>query len=276
MRPYAAPPPGRGQLAGEAAYVVGRDAAEPLGQLRGERLDEVAHHVDPVDVRRGPGEPLLEQGAHHRQHDDGVRARPHEQVLVGDLGGLGAARVDHDHPAAAGLERAQPVREVGHGHQRAVGGHRVGAEDQEVRRAVDVGDRQQELVAVELPGDQLVRDLVDRRGAEAVARAQRLHHRQAVRGRAQGVRVGVAEVDADRVAAVLVDRPRQPVGHAVQGLVPADLHPLGVGAVADPAYRPPQPVGVGVHVGQRDALGADVAARERVRGIAADRDDAGA
>ena len=68
---------------------------------------------------------------------------------------------------------------------------------QEVGRAVDVGDRQQQLVAVELPGDELVGDLVDRRGAEAVAGAQHLHHRHAVGGRAEGVRVGVAEVDAE-------------------------------------------------------------------------------
>ena len=45
----------------------------------------------------------------------------------------------------------------------------------DVRSRSGIG--QQQLVAEHLPGDQLVRHLVDRRGAEAVARAQRLHER---------------------------------------------------------------------------------------------------
>ena len=102
----------------------------------------------PVDVRRrGWRRALGEQDVQHRQQHPRVGAGADEVVLVGDLGGLGAARVEDDHPAAARLEVAQPVREVGHRHQRAVGRHRVGAEHQEVRRAVDVGDREQQLVA---------------------------------------------------------------------------------------------------------------------------------
>ena len=124
------------------------------------------------------------------------------------------------------LDRLGPAGEVGRGHQRAVGGHRVGAEHQEVRRTVEVGDRQQQLVAEQLPRHQLVRHLVDRRRAEPVAGAQRLHERHRVGRRAERVGVGVAEVDADRVAAVPVQRVGQPVGHEVERLVPADLLPV--------------------------------------------------
>ena len=128
-------------------------------------------------------------------------------MLVGDLRGLGATRVEHDHPPAAGVQVAHALREVGHRHQRAVGGHRVGADDQEPRRAVDVGDRQEELVAEHQVRHELVGELVDRGGGVAVLRPEGLEHRGAVRHRAEAVGVGVAEVDAERVVAVLVDRP---------------------------------------------------------------------
>ena len=194
---------------------------------------------------------------------------------VGDLGGLGAARVEHHHPAAALLEVAQPVREVGHGHQRAVGGHRVGAEDQEVRRAVDVGDGQQELVAVQLPADELVRDLVDRRGAEPVAGAQALDEREPVGGRRRGrARSGCRGRRPAALRPCWLIAPASRSATRSSASSQRDLDPLGVRPLADPAHRAPQPVGVGVDVGERDALGADVAAGERVGVVAADRGDA--
>ena len=180
---------------------------------------------------------------------------------------------NNDQPPAPRLEVADPLREVRDGHQRAVGGHRVGAEHQEERRPVDVRDGQHQLVAVELPGHELVRDLVDRRGAEPVAGPQGLHERHSVGREADRVHVRVAEVDAHRVGAVLLDRRGQPVGHQVVGLVPTDLLPARVVARADPAHRPSEPVGVGVDVGHRHALGADVAAGERVRVVASDPGD---
>ena len=51
----------------------------------------------------GSVELLGEQRVHHRQQHGGVGARPDEVVLVGDLGGLGAPRVEDDHLAAARL-----------------------------------------------------------------------------------------------------------------------------------------------------------------------------
>ena len=180
---------------GPAAAGPGRQPAGRLGSLGREAGDEVAHPVDVVDVRRGSGQPFLEQHVQHREQHRGVGAGPDKVVLGGDLRGLGAARVEHHHPAAAVLQVADPLGEVGNGHQRAVGRHRVGAKDQEEVGPVEVGDRQQELVAEELPGHELVRDLVDGRRAEPVVGAQALHEGGAVGGEAQRVRVGVAQVE---------------------------------------------------------------------------------
>ena len=122
-----------------------------------------------------------------------------------------------------------------------------------------------------LPADELLGQLVDRRGAELVARAEALDQGDPVRERAEAVRVGVAEVDAERVPAVRVDRGGETVGGEVERLVPADPLParLAGGRVDDPADGASQPVGVVVHVGDRDALGTDVPARQRVVGVAA-------
>jgi hypothetical protein len=53
-------------------------------------------------------------------------------VRIGDLGGLGAARVDHHQAATALPQRLGLAAEVGHGPQAAVAGHRVGADHQQV------------------------------------------------------------------------------------------------------------------------------------------------
>ncbi len=216
-----------GELAGDPPDLGGGHAAVLLGELRGVRRDGRLDDVETVDVhRRFRPQALLQDDVQHRQQHERVRAGPHEVVLVGDLRGLGAPRVEHHHPASPRPERAEALREVGHGHQRTVRGHRVGAEDQEVRRPVKVGDREEQLVTEHQVRDQLVGELVDRGGAEPVAGPERLDHRHAVGHRAEAVRVGVAQVDPERVGAVLRDDRRQPVGDQVESLVPADLHPL--------------------------------------------------
>ena len=78
------------------------------------------------------------------EQEVGVGAGPDEEVLVGLLGRLRAAGVDHDEPPAARPERVEPAGEVGRGHQAAVRRVRVRAEDQEVVGAVEVGHRDDE------------------------------------------------------------------------------------------------------------------------------------
>ena len=51
------------------------------------------------------------------------------QMEIGELGGLGAARVNHNHLAAARLHRLGLAAKIRHRPQTAVGHDRIGAED---------------------------------------------------------------------------------------------------------------------------------------------------
>ena len=92
----------------------------------------------------------------HRVQPGRVGAGVDGQVLVGDGGGFGAAGVHHHQPAAAGLERLEAGAHIGHRHQAAVGGQRVGAQDQHETGAVDFGDGDGQLVAIECLGHHMV------------------------------------------------------------------------------------------------------------------------
>ena len=134
---------------------------------------------------------------------------PDEEVLGGDLGGLGAARVEDDHAAAARLQLAQPAGEVGGRHQRAVRGHRVGAEDQEVAAC---GRCRGSGSSSWWPNIRCATSWCGSWSTEVALK--RLRVRSALTSsmpcvsEPEAVHVGVAEVDADRVAAVRVDRSR--------------------------------------------------------------------
>ncbi|CAM5688314.1 hypothetical protein SALBM217S_03192 [Streptomyces griseoloalbus] len=96
-------------------------------------------------------------------------------------------------------------------------------------------------------------------GAEAADEERR------VEGAGHGVDVGVAEDDADGVGAVPFDDSAQSRGDGVEGLLPGGLAQLSV----DADERGAQPVGVGVHLGEGGALGADEALAEDVVAVAA-------
>ena len=71
------------------------------------------------------------------------------------------------------------------------------------------------------PGGHLLRHLVDGRRRVEVLRAEHAQPRGAVRDRGQVVRVRVAEVDGDRVLAVLGEDRREPPVDLLERLVPA-------------------------------------------------------
>ncbi len=190
-------------------------------------------------------------------------------MAVGQPRGLGAARVDHHQGAAAPAQLGQPPLDARRGHQAAVGGHRVGAQHQQEVGAVDVGHRQQQLMAEHLERRQVVRQLVDRGGRVAVAGAQRAQQRRAVEQHPEVVHVGIAQIDRQGVASVAPANGAQPRGGLVERLAPADLGPPRAPA----AQRPAQPVGVVLDVLQGDRLGTDVAAAERIVPVAADGHD---
>ena len=190
-------------------------------------------------------------------------------MLARDLRGFGAARIDH-HQGAARSQGLQPLGDAGGSHQAAVGGDRVGAQHQEEVGAVDIRDRQQELVPVHARAGELVRPLVHRRGAVHVRRAQRLQQGGQVGDVAEVVDVRVAQVGSDSGRAVGLLQRSQARARQCEGVVPADRQP----ARALAAHRRVQPVGIGLQVEDGIALGADVAATEGIVRVAADRDRA--
>ena len=84
------------------------------------------------------------------------------------------------------------------------------------------------------------------------------------------VHVGIAEVDAERVGAVrrAGSRAKRSATRAKASSQPISRHSL-----PDAPQRAAQPVRIGVHVEERIALGADVAAAEGIGRVAADGDD---
>ena len=141
----------------------------------GNGADRVAHGLEPVGERgepAGPHQLLVEQRVEHGEQQERVGAGPDRQVPVGESGGLGAPRIDHDQPPAARLHRLEPPLDAGRGHQAAVRGQRVRAEHEEVAGAVDVGHRHQELVAEHGQRREHVGELVDGGGRVAAAAAQ--------------------------------------------------------------------------------------------------------
>ena len=134
-----------------------------------------------------------------------------------------APRVDDDDPAAALADRAQPPAHVGRGHQAAVRDERVGAEDQQVVGAVDVGHRDAERRRrTSAPARDLLRHLVDGAGGEDVARPSASQEHAAVDERREVVRGRVAEVDGDGVAAAVGEDRGEAAVDLGERLVPGD------------------------------------------------------
>ena len=180
--------------------------------------------------------------------------------LVGQFAGLCAAWVHDHHPAATALECLESPTEVRHGHQAAVGGHRIGANADEQVGAVDVRYREENLVPEHFQAGQHVGQLVVGGGGEPVLGTQGPEEWHGSHQRAVIVYVGVAEVSANTVAAVLFAYPVQSAGHQVKGFVPLHFLP----AVGGAPYRFAQALRVFVEVLEGDGLGADVAMAQRI------------
>ena len=144
MRPYTA---AAGAAASSAARARMASAGTPQAGATRSGVNgrsacvELRQAHDVVGQVRREGHAAVQQHLRNAREQQRVGARAHRQVHVGQLGGARRARV-HDHqPAAAALQRPQAARQVGRRPQRAVGRHRVRAEDHEQVGAVDVRDR---------------------------------------------------------------------------------------------------------------------------------------
>src|SRR5690606_12086121 len=126
--------------------------------------------------------------------------------------------------------RLEPAGEVGGGAQAAVGLQGVGADQQEVVGAVEVGHRDEVRVAVEQAAGDVLGHLVDGGGGEQAAGAEPADQHGRVEGAGHGVHVGVAEDDADGVRSVPLDDRTYPGGHRVERRLPGRLAQFPVDA----------------------------------------------
>ena len=202
----------RREGAREASYVLRGDAADALGLLRRVEGRRVAERADPDGLlpdRRLVGETLGEDHVQHRQQQPRVGVRAHLDVLEGTCG-LGAPRVDDDHPAAALGDAAELVLDPRCVEGTAVGDQRVAADDQQEVGPRQIGEGQLRHRAVEERARREPAVDVLRPGAVAVLGAEGLQER----GEPDGVGVGegrrVAQVAADRVPRELLE-PRRDV-----------------------------------------------------------------
>jgi len=260
----------RREVPRDAADLASRNAGDPGRALGGEGQDPRGDRVEPIQVLDRPRQPFIEEGRQQAQQKRRVRARPDEMMLARDHRGLGPSRVDHDQLATARLDRPQPLGHIRHGHQAAVRHQRVGAQHQEIVGVVDVGDRQQQLMAVHPIARELERQLIDRGRREPVLGPDQPEIGRGMGHHAPIMHVGIALVCRDRVAAMGPDHRRDAFRGKGERLVPADRAPVRPVA----PHRRAQPVRVGLDILQRHCLRADMAAAERIGRIALDRDDA--
>ena len=264
-----------GEIGGQLADRRRGEAGAPPHRLGGERPRRLLHHGQAVGHPCEPARahaPLREEDVDDRREQEHVGPRPDRQVEVGEGRGLGAAGVDDHEAPAPGAQRPEPPLDPGGGHEAAVRSEGVRAEHEQEVRAVDVGDRQEELVAEHQEGGEHLGELVHRGGRVAAAAAQALEEELAEEDGAVAVHHRVAEVNRGRAPAVGLLDGGQALGRLGERLVPAHLDPSPRGAPLGTA----QAVGVLVEVLEGDRLRAEVAAAERVVLVAADREDVGA
>jgi hypothetical protein len=240
---------------------VRRDAAEARDRFRGEPPGHRFHLVQATDQTRGGAEIdqlLLEERVHDREQQRRVGAGTDEVMLARQPRRLRPSRIDHHHLAAALDDGLQPSWRVGHRHEAAVGDGGIGADDQQMMRAVDVGNRHRgrKLPPEHQPGLDDLRQGVDRGRVEEAAAPEGALEDGAIDQRTHVVHDGVAVVHPDRVAAVALADGDQARRDLLVGLVPADLFPAGGRA----AHWPPQPLRIVVQLLQAVRLRADVAA----------------
>ena len=185
-------------------------------------------------------------------------------MRIGDVRGFGAARIDDGQPAAARPQIGDAAFDIGHRPDAAVRCQRIAADDDHVLRPVDIGDGEKRVMAIHPQLDELVRHLVDTAGRKHRPGAERLAQCGDLAGDAVIVRGGVADIDRGFTAGGADGG--GPRGDFGQRGVPRDRLPFAVDAL----HRRSQAVGIGFEVGERRCLGADMAAAERIVGIALD------
>ena len=137
-------------------------------------------------------------------------------------------------------------------------------------RALDIRNREQGVVAIKIKLRQLMRHLIDGGGRIDPAHAQRLFQRARLHAQREIMCGGVANIERCRAARSL-DGSEFRTDFRKRRF-PLQRHPV----FTHPLHWTGQPVGICFQIGNGIALGADMAARDRIVGVAAYTDDAAA
>ncbi len=203
---------------------------------------------------------LLHQHRAHRGEAPGVGPGPDPEVEVGQLGGLGATRVEDDHRP---LGVAGDLLQGGAGVGDPVALPRVLPDEQ---RHLGLGEVATDVGAEHLPVDPELAGLLLGEGVRPEARAERGPGARRV-GAAQVVPLPATSVVEDRLPAVGVADLGEAGRHLGDGGVPVDLLE---GAVGAPAQRAGQAVAAVLVVVEPQRLLARVALGGRVGLVAPD------
>jgi hypothetical protein len=186
-----------------------------------------------------------------------------EYVLVGDLGRFGAARVDHDHLAAAPANLGEAPLHVGSRHHAAIRHDRVGADDQQIVSAIEVRHRHQHRATEHFFRSEHVWGLISRRSRVQVLGSERAQHTLPDRQQAQVVRDGVALIHRHRIATMGRAHGGETMRGARERLFPGRLSE----DAAVLHHRRAQAIRVVAQRAHADDLGADEAPALRVVGV---------
>ena len=93
-------------------------------------------------------------------------------MLAGLLCSFGSPWINHYQFAAARLERLDTLAHIRHGHDTAIGRHRIGAQHQKELGVIDIRNRDREHMPVHPQRYQVVGQLIDRSSGIALLGAQ--------------------------------------------------------------------------------------------------------
>ena len=118
-----------------------------------------------------------------------------EDVPVGNLRRLAAARIDDNQLPATLLQVLRPIAEIRNRPDAAIRRHRVAAHDDHRLGPVDIRHGPQARMSIESEVHDLMRHLVDRAGRVPVLRFQRLAQVARCQRIAIAVRIRVSDID---------------------------------------------------------------------------------
>ena len=196
------------QLMRNALDIVSRNTGQGSRPVGAQPTDRGRHLIQPVGKgaqRAGCDQIFAKQHMNNRQQKRCIRARPDKQVLARHVRGLGATRINNDQLSAPAFQISQSLAHIGHCPDTAIGRQRVGAQHQKVMSAVHVGDRMEEHVAKTPQRHQVMRQLVNRRSRETIARPDMPKQVPLVGQHAVVMNRGITKVGADGINSLLFD-----------------------------------------------------------------------